>query len=118
MPWLRAMLRVVEKLDDTTAAVSSPLHSLNIESGLAPGGHTHLRPRGPRGCCGQPLRGPLSLLLQSADGLTRGAFNRATSSADDDADIEMAAFTAIEDPPAPRHSSGPWILPYLYIVFS
>jgi hypothetical protein len=32
---LRAMLRVVEKLDDTTAVVSSPFHSLNIESAAA-----------------------------------------------------------------------------------
>jgi hypothetical protein len=34
-PSTRAILRVVKKLDDTTAPVSSPFHSLNNESGVA-----------------------------------------------------------------------------------
>ena len=59
---VRAMLRVLEKLDDTKTVVSSSLHSLNIEIGAARVAALP-RARGPRGARGRALRGPLSLLL-------------------------------------------------------
>jgi hypothetical protein len=58
-----------------------------------------------------------AIALPLVNGLTGGAFNSVTNGADDDARIEMATSTAIEDPPAPCRSGGTGIPPYLYTEF-
>jgi hypothetical protein len=88
----------------------SALNSIRFWVQVMSGDSPCLGSRGPRGSCGQPLRGP----LQPFDGIFRHPFGLIAVTTDDDAGVQVRAAAAVEDPPAPSQPTNAGIFANLY----